>query len=135
MGKKARLLPVFLWLCLLLGCGAAAGEGVTRALLIGCDHFLSMEDTAPVSANNVSQMIQVLSGGSLNMESMVTRRAGLSGMAELEELVSMAFGAATQEDTSYFYLSTHGIWTADQANADVTFLLSDGRSEEGITAR
>lgn len=77
----------------------------------------------------------MLTGGSLDIQSLVTRRKGLSGIAELQELMDMTYEGADQSDVSYFYLSTHGIWTSEQANADVTFLLSDGKKEEGITAR
>lgn len=128
-----------IWLSVMLLClfafTSASAEGVSRALIIGCDRFLSMEDTTPVSANNVSHMEEVLTGGSIDTRNLVTRRSGLSGLNELQELILLAYEGSQPEDTCYFYLSTHGIWTPEQFNADVTFLLSDGRSEEGVTAR
>ena len=133
MRRMLPALAMLLWLCLFSVPGLA--ESTSRALLIGCDRFLSMEDTSPVSANNVGQMAQVLTGGSVNTENLVTRRSGVSGADELRELIALAYEGSEAGDTCYFYLSTHGLWTPEQANADVTFLLSDGRTEEGVTAR
>lgn len=53
-----------LWLCLL--CCPALAEGVNRALLVGCDVFVTQEETTPASANNVSRMTLALMGGSMN---------------------------------------------------------------------
>lgn len=131
--RKLRIAAVLLWLCL-FACPACA-QGVTRALLIGCDHFLSMEDTSPVGANNVALMTQTLTESGLIAPDMVTGSQGLPGVDALRQLVTEAFAGADEGDVSWFYLSTHGLWTPEQANADVTFLLSDGEKEEGVTAR
>lgn len=55
MGRRAMVIALFLELYLLFCCTAFA-DGVTRALLVGCDDFLTMEDTSPAAANNVTQM-------------------------------------------------------------------------------
>ena len=129
-----RLLLTFLlaWLCLPLT--AVAAEGVNRALLVGCDHFVTQEDTSPASENNVGRMAEALSGGAMNLEKLVTRSAGISGAPELESLILDTFAGATEGDVSYFYISTHGIWQQGDPNGEMTLLLSDGRSESGVTA-
>ena len=131
-----RLLLTFLlaWFCLPLTRGLAAA-GVNRALLVGCDHFVTQEDTSPASENNVSRMAEVLSGGAMNLENLVTRSTGVGSVQELEGLIRDAFAGATAEDVSYFYISTHGIWQQGSPNEEMTLLLSDGRSENGVTAR
>ena len=70
--------------CLLIFCIAcvlllapfavAQEEGVVerRALLVGCDRFVTQPDTTPSSANNVIRMEDTLSGGAMNMEELVT---------------------------------------------------------------
>lgn len=132
MGKKLLAL-VLLWLCLLAP-GALADGRVNRALLIGCDHFVTQEDTFPSSENNVTQMAQALSGGGMNLETLITRRNDVSTPMELELLIQSAFGQADEDDVSYFYISTHGLWEPGQPNEDMTLLLSDGRQENGVTA-
>ena len=120
------------WLCLLPL--AARAQGVNRALLVGCDRFVTQENTAPASANNVIQMANALSGGAMNLETLITRRNDVASPEELEELIQAAFSQAEAGDVSYFYISTHGVWSQGQLNGDMTLLLSDGQREEGVTA-
>ena len=114
---------------------ASRAEGINRALLVGCDRFVTQEDTTPSSANNVSRMADALSGGAMNLETLVTRRDDVTSADELRELVGEAFSDAAPGDVSYFYISTHGVWSQGQANGDMTLLLSDGERESGVTAR
>ena len=132
--RISRLAGLWLlaWLCLLPL--AARAQGVNRALLVGCDHFVTQEDTAPASANNVMQMATALSGGAMNLETLITRRNDVASPEELEELIQAAFSQAEEGDVSYFYISTHGIWAQGQQNGDMPLLLSDGQREEGVTA-
>ncbi len=132
MGKKLFAL-VFVWLCLLAPT-ALADASLNRALLVGCDRFVTQEDTAPSSENNVLQMAEALSGGAMNLETLITRRNDVSSPAELEELIQAAFSQADENDVSYFYISTHGLWEQGQPNGNMTLLLSDGRREMGVTA-
>lgn len=133
--RISRLAGLWLlaWLCLLPL--AARAQGVNRALLVGCDRFVTQEDTAPASANNVMQMANALSGGAMNLETLITRRNDVASPEELEELIQAAFSQAQEGDVSYFYISTHGVWSQGQDNGDMTLLLSDGQQEEGVTAR
>ena len=133
--KISRLagLALVIWLCLLPM--TARAQGVNRALLVGCDRFVTQEDTAPASANNVMQMAEAISGGAMNLETLITRRNDVSSPAELEELIQAAFSQAEEGDVSYFYISTHGVWAQGQDNGDMMLLLSDGERENGVTAR
>ena len=109
-------------------------EGLNRALLVGCDNFITQPSTAPASANNVARMAEALSGGAMNLENLVTRRGDVSSAAELEQLIRTAFDGAEPGDVNYFYISTHGIWEQGAPAGDMTLLLSDGNREDGITA-
>ena len=126
-------------LCLFLLCllvfSVSCAEGKNRALLIGCDHFLSQEDTYPASSENVAMMADALSGGSMNLQQLVTRRTGLSGVREMQEMIDDVFSDAKDEDVSYLYISTHGVWNMEESNERMTLLLSDGFHEEGLTAK
>lgn len=130
---RRLLIMIAVWFCLLPLC-ARAESGVNRALLIGCDEFISQQDTTPSAANNVSRMAQTLSGGAMNLENLVTRSTGLTSVQELKELVDLAFSEAQEGDVSYFYISTHGVWQEGQRAAEMTLLLSDGQHETGVTA-
>lgn len=131
--RKRLLALAVMWLCLLAP--AALGEGsANRALLVGCDRFVTQEDTAPASENNVLRMAEVLSGGRMNLEKLITRKNEVDSPQELEELIQAAFAEADEDDVSYFYISTHGLWQQGQPNGDMVLLLSDGRRENAVTA-
>ena len=131
MGIRRIVFPLLLLLLTLLAVPALAAN---RALLVGCDHFLSQPDTAPASENNVVQMARALSGGAMNPVSLVTRRSGLGSEAELQYLLEDAFGGAEAGDVCYFYISTHGLWEPGASAGAFTFLLSDGRREVPLAA-
>ncbi len=134
MARWGKLLLVFLaWSC--LWAAPAVAEGVNRALLIGCDRFVTQQDTTPASANNVSRMAMALSGGAMNLETLVTRREGIDSVDELSELIAETFAQADEGDVSYFYISTHGLWPDGLDAGSMTFVLSTGERESGVTAR
>lgn len=111
---------------------AEDGTGrVNRALLVGCDRFLSQQDTTPSSANNVLRMSEALSGGTMDIATMLTQPEGLSSSGDLAAMVLDSFSDADSDDVSIFYLSTHGILDED----GVKLLLSDGSRETAITPR
>ena len=134
-----RLMSVLLVVLLCCPIFAVRAEEITadgrvnRALLVGCDRFLTQTDTTPSSRNNVLRMADALSGGTLNMQTLVTREDGLSSASALVALIRETFADADADDVSYFYISTHGLWNT-AVNGLMTLLLSDGESEEGITA-
>lgn len=114
---------------------AADGAGrVNRALLVGCDRFLSQPETTPSSQNNVEKMARTLSGGTMALDVLMTRPDGVGSLGELAGLVLDAFDAADEDDVSIFYISTHGLWQEDMGSSGVTLLLSDGEREVGVTA-
>ena len=129
------LLTGLLCLWMFLMPAGAFGEGISRMLLVGCDHFLTQEDTAPSSRNNVEQMEAVLSAGSVQPARVISAPDGIPGSDALKSLILEAFQDAQEGDTSYFYISTHGLWEEAEPNASMMLLLSDGREEGGITAR
>lgn len=120
-------------LFLILGCTAAFSESM--ALLIGCDHFLSLQDTYPASHHNAESMASAL--GSLREPPTVTvvMPDGLDSAEALAHAMTEAYSTAGEADTCIFYISTHGIWEAGEDAGDFRFLLSDGTSEVQVTAR
>lgn len=142
--KLRRLMALLLaWACLPLLTYAQepvmvdrAGNGRTnRALLLGCDRFLSQPDTVPSAANNVEMMAEVLSGGTMELASMVKAPHGVASAGELAGLILDAFDEADDDDVSIFYISTHGMWNEGMDSSGMTLLLSDGEREVGLTAR
>lgn len=130
MRMKRLLLICLLCLCIL----PAAAIAETRALLVGCDRFLTYPETAPASANNVAMMREALEGGALNLSSLLSRASGVEGLEDLDSLVREAFSGATDGDVNYFYLSTHGILEEEGSAASMRFILSDGYIEETMSA-
>lgn len=144
--RRAICLLLALWLCLPFFALAETpepdvdipeqiGNGRTnRALLVGCDRFLSQPSTAPSSYNNVNRMSAALSGGTMEFATLITRPEGLSTTGDLAAMILDAFSAADEDDVSYFYLSTHGVWEEGMTAAQMTLLLSDGHRETAVSA-
>lgn len=132
MKLRAMLFLAFVFVCLLVS--PALSEGVNRALLIGCDQFVSQEDTTPSSANNVTHMAEALAGGGMNMETLITRKNDVATLEDLQELIATAFSESADGDVNYFYISTHGVWEEGMPNADMALLLSNGETETALTA-
>lgn len=140
-GKRIAAM-LLVWLCLPLFALAqetlpeeAASGRVNRALLVGCDRFVSQMDTTPSSANNVEMMAQALSGGTMALAEMTARPDGVASTGDLAGLILDAFDEADEDDVSIFYISTHGLWQEEMGSSGVTLLLSDGETEAGLTAR
>ena len=114
---------------------AADASGRTnRALLVGCDRFLSQPDTTPSSMNNVNNLTAALNDSTMNMETLITRPEGVSATGDLAALILDAFSPADEDDVSFFYLSTHGIWEEGMSSGGMTLLLSDGTRESALSA-
>ncbi len=139
--RRAICLLMALWLCLPFFAAAEtmyaqenelnAASRINRALLVGCDRFLSQPDTTPSSANNVSQMAEALSGGTMALAALYTQPDGLSSTGDLAAMILDAFSDADEDDVSLFYLSTHGVW--EENLEGVRLLLSDGSRETSVT--
>ena len=138
--RRAICLLLAVWLCLPSFVFAAEQnevnppDRVNRALLVGCDRFLSQPETTPSSYNNVQQMAQALSGGTLNLATLMTRPEGLSSSGDLAAMILDAFSDADADDVSIFYLSTHGVWEQGTSSSGMTLLLSDGQRETALSA-
>ena len=132
-----------LWLCLPFFAHAennvdvppvVDSERVNRALLVGCDRFLSQPDTTPSSANNVARMEEALLASSMAFDVLVSRPEGMATTGDLAAAILDAFSRADENDVSYFYLSTHGLWEEGMTAAQMTLLLSDGQRETAVSA-
>ena len=138
--RRAICLLLAVWLCLPSFVFAAEQnevnppDRVNRALLVGCDRFLSQPETTPSSYNNVQQMAQALSGGTLHLATLMTRPEGLSSSGDLAAMILDAFSDADADDVSIFYLSTHGVWEQGTSSSGMTLLLSDGQRETAVSA-
>ena len=98
---------------------AAAGR-VNRALLVGCDRFVSQMDTTPSSANNVEMMAQALAGGTMAPEKLMTSVDSVASIGNLAGLILDAFDQADEDDVSLFYISTHGLWQEAMGSSGMT---------------
>ena len=106
-----------------------------RCLAVGIDRFVDEENTAPCSANN-TEGIAALFGDCLPEGAKVTRRVNGPGSAEeMERLIQDTFRGAGEEDTSYLYLSTHGVTWEEEGTEKAALILSDGEREEALEPR
>ena len=105
-----------------------------RALLIGCDHFLSQEDTWPAADNNVKMLGDTLLTDQRRYSLIRSYSGSIGSVEAFEEAVASTFGGAGRGDLSLLYISTHGVYDpaapADQAG----LLLSDGETEALLDA-
>ncbi len=127
MGKRIGL---WLMMLFLLCISSAAGEGRTRALLVGADRFCSMPQTAPAAKRNLERMENLLW---IRWPGLTECRAVLNGLGTvdgLRRLIAEEFAETEAEDTSLIYFTSHGIRFQDGRTA---LLLSDGISEENLT--
>lgn len=141
--RRALCLLIALWLCLPFFASAennvdipdvVGNDSINRALLVGCDRFLSQPDTTPSSFNNVNRMAEAFTGSKMDFSVLMTRPEGLSSTGDLAASILDAFSAADENDVSYFYLSTHGVWEEGMTAAQMTLLLSDGERESSVSA-
>lgn len=106
-----------------------------RALLIGCDHFLSQPDTWPAAENNVRMLSDTLFSDTRLYALVRTATNTIASVEAFEEAVRAAFQNSAEADTSVLYLSTHGIFEDHVSNADAGLLLSDGQTESLLTGK
>ena len=124
------------WMLLALP-SSALGDGQSipearpglRALLIGCDHFLSQEDTWPAADNNLRMMGDTLLTDQRRYSLIRSYSDSISSVSAFEEAVQNAFGSAGPYDISLLYISTHGIYDDGLSTARAGLLLSDGTAE------
>ena len=107
----------------------ACAESVGRALLIGVDDFVTKPSAYPSSTNNVYAMQELFQSGAMNLERLIVPDQPVTTADALTHLIRTTFQDASEEDVSYLYLSTHGVYSAQEP----VLLLSDGVVEEGIS--
>ena len=113
--------------------GQEAAEPAFRALLIGCDDFLSEEDTTPIAATNTGSMNTVLSRD-LRGWQIYVQNGILNSRASLQWAIESAFAGACESDVSLLYISTHGEFDTSFNNPEGALLFSDGSMEEWVSA-
>lgn len=125
----------FLLVCLmLLSFSPALAEkteasSLRRALLIGCDYFVSMPPISPACENNLRKLSDALEKDIRGYESIVTAGNILCSEETLSDSIRAALDGADDDDVSFIYIGTHG--SCDE-NGRYFFLLSDGTEEEWI---
>lgn len=130
-----------IFLCLfglLLSCAAAeetqpSRSGRLRALLIGCDYFVTKENTYPAAGQNVGMLAETLAADTRNYALIRSSVSAIGSIAAFEQAVQDVFGSSGAQDTSLLYISTHGVFEEGVSNADAGVLLSDGRTEALVT--
>jgi len=127
---KKAIMMCFLTLCLLF-CASAQARGDLRALLIGCDDFLTHEDTYPAAALNVQRVHTVLESDSRGYKSIISVPDGVGSIRELAACIRSAFEGVQDGDISILYICTHGLM--DRVTLTPSLVLSDGSTEAGLT--
>lgn len=105
---------------LLFSCTASAEK---RLLCIGCDTFLTQQDTRPASANNAGNVARLLQD---HMDTVTVCSTVPTTQDAFADALQAVFGEADEADESWLYISTHGL--LDEEN-HFSLLLSDGEKE------
>ena len=135
MHKRCGIVLTLLLCCLL--CLAARAEDAEdpvtlRALLVGCDEFLSHENIAPSAEMNVRRMANMLATDIRGYAAIVSAGQGVGSVQALRELMQQTFAEADDNDISLVYFCTHGLY--DRVTFQPLLVLSDGINEENLTA-
>ncbi len=109
-----------------------AQAGAARALLIGVDSFVSKPSTYPSSYNNVEAMRVMFLAALDPPQVTVAPEGGVTTVDAFTRLIQDTFAMAGDNDVSYLYMSTHGVYDP-QSGEPPKLLLSDGTTEEGLT--
>ena len=106
---------------------------ILRALLIGCDTFATEDSLAPSASENVEAIRDILNGDRRGYASIRVSINEAMDKQAFEHSVDEAFSGAKDNDISFFYISTHGQPSHDQAD-EYTLLLSDGKTDYRLTS-
>ena len=106
---KKILWLVFVTICLLTI--SAYGEEtkiepVRRALLIGCDTFVTQTETTPAAAMNVERMSRMLNTDMRGYADIAQMSAGVASRTQLIDAIRTVFGEAKEGDVSLLYICT-----------------------------
>ena len=129
-----------LWLVFVIACLlniSAYGEEteiepVRRALLIGCDTFVTQTETTPAASMNVERMSRMLNTDMRGYADIAQMSAGVASRAQLVDAIHTVFGEAKEGDVSLLYICTHGLY--DRVSFEPLLVLSDGQKEDNISA-
>ncbi|MDD3412133.1 MAG: caspase family protein, partial [Eubacteriales bacterium] len=109
---------------------AEDGSCERRALLVGVDDFVSRESTYPSSTNNVFAMQEVFQQSAEPFAGIFAPAVPVADAQALDGLIEAAFGEADDDDVSYLYISTHGVY---ESGGEPMLILSDGQTEGSVT--
>ncbi|MDD2649252.1 MAG: caspase family protein [Eubacteriales bacterium] len=132
--RTARLIAAALLILSLFSFAKAEDEEnpvTRRALFVGCNFFISQLDTWPSSGNNVALMRNAFYSTGMDFEVLRTVSSTIRTVNGLGQSIRQAFISADDNDVSYFYISTHGVYSDGEAY----LLLSDGTAEEFLSAK
>lgn len=108
------------------------GSPGIRCLAVGMDRFVTEKDTAPCSADNAEMMAALLEDCLPEGTRVIRRINGPGSVPEMEELIRETFRDAGEEDTSFLYLSTHGVIWEEEGKTGMAWILSDGTREDAL---
>ena len=126
------------WLCALLlmylapPASSASPSPHFRARLIGCDTFITKENTYPIAQNNLEKLKTTLLCDSRSYISVDTYYDEIGNLSAFENAVNAAFADTGDEDISLLYFSTHGYLGENESSA--ALYLSDGMEENLLFA-
>ncbi len=118
-----------------LGAEAPSPVPRLRALLVGCDHFLSQPDTYPAADNSLRLLADTLIADSRRYALIRSYSGAISSVSAFGEAVASALGSAGPDDISLLYIVTHGVPLEEDGQPSAGLLLSDGQTEEVLSAR
>ena len=104
-----------------------------RALLIGCDHFLTQEDTWPAAEHNIRLLSDTLINDQRRYALIRSYSSAIASVDAFEEAVLSTFRSARDQDISLLYISTHGVYSETGDAAESGLILSDGQEETLLT--
>lgn len=111
---------------------AEESEPRRRALLVGCDSFVTHADTTPSASMNVRRMQEILRTDKRGYTGIYTYETGVSSVGALLAAIEGAFAQADADDVSLLYICTHGL--NDRISFEPSLVLSDGTTEETLSA-
>lgn len=115
--------------------GSAPKGPRLRALLIGCDHFVTQEDTWPAAELNIKMLSRVLETDKRGYDVIRTVSGTVAGYQALEKEAAETFAGAQPGDISLLYFSTHGMFRDEAEGVTASLVFSDGEKECEITGR
>ena len=115
-----------------LAVSTSDGVRAERALLVGMDDFVTKASTYPSSTNNVFAMQETFQSAKTPLETLYIPSSPVTDAQQLRRLIRWVFRDADEDDVSYLYISTHGVYDPESGE-EPKLLLSDGQTEGAIT--